>query len=132
LITLLSLALTTALNVTGPLGNFLPWLGVTEEKFRAVERIRLISENLDDERNEIIYKEQINVDENANLENSNIDKISNEKISLIKSDDGSFSENNFSLVFEDVYLKYDNETKYVLNNISFKVPYGKKIGIIGR
>ena len=52
LITFLSLAMTTALNITSPLSNFLPWLGITEDKFRAVERIRKTLKGLKDEREE--------------------------------------------------------------------------------
>lgn len=99
------------MNITGPLGNFLPWLGVTEEKFRAVERIRLLTENLDDERTEEIKNE--------------------DTLELIKSGD-LIQDNTHSIIFEDVYLKYDDEMKFVLKNISFKIPYGKKISIIGR
>ena len=106
-ITLLSLALTTALNITSPITNFLPWVGVTEEKFRAVERIRKTLNSLQDE------GQDYNLNNFELKENELIDK-------------------DAVLEFKNVFLKYENKENNILKNISFKIYKGQRIGIIGR
>jgi len=108
LITFLSLGMTTALNLTSPLSSFLPWLGITEDKFRAVERIRTTIDKLEDER-----EQSVKMPSNQEWQNRN---------------------NNFNsaIEFKDVYLKYDNIGKDILKDISFNINKGQKIAIIGR
>ena len=107
LITFFSLAMTTALNITSPLSNFLPWLGVTEDKFRAVERIRKTLNCLEDER------------VNEAKEDNKGDGIFNNKF-------------NCAVEFKNVHLKYDSKGEDILKNISFEISKGQKIAIIGR
>ncbi len=107
LITFLSLAMTTALNITSPLSSFLPWLGVTEDKFRAVERIRKTLNCLEDERENISQEEYSDKDSSNNKLNSTVE-------------------------FKNVYLKYDAKGEDILKNISFEISKGQKIAIIGR
>lgn len=107
-ITFLSLAMTTALNITSPLSNFLPWLGVTEDKFRAVERIRKTLDCLEDEREKNI---EDNFEDDNNSSNNSI---------------------NSAIEFKNVHLKYDSKGEDILKNISFDISKGQKIAIIGR
>ena len=111
LITFLSLAMTTALNITSPLSNFLPWLGVNEDKFRTVERIRKTLDSLEDERENNIKN---NKTDEYNKEESNNSKI------------------NSAIEFKNVHLKYDAKDEDILKNVSFEISKGQKIAIIGR
>lgn len=111
-ITFLSLALTTALNITSPLSSFLPWLGVTEDKFRAVERIRKTLNLLEDE------------SEDVNKISDHISKKGNSETKIIT--------NNLAVQFKNVFLKFQSEGDFILNNLSFNVNRGEKIAIIGR
>jgi ABC-type multidrug transport system fused ATPase/permease subunit len=110
LITFLSLAMTTALNITDPLSSFLPWLGVNEDKFRAVERIRKTLNKLEDERdvNQLIL---------GNKQNS------------YRETNNNF---NSAIEFKYVSLKYDLYGNDILKKISFNINKGQKIAIIGR
>jgi len=111
LITFLSLAMTTALNITSPLSSFLPWLGITEDKFRAIERIRKTFEKLEDERDQ-----------------ENICQL-NSTEKLYEETNNKF---NSAIEFKNVCLKYHLDTENILKNISFDIKKGEKIAIIGR
>jgi ABC-type multidrug transport system fused ATPase/permease subunit len=106
MITFLSLSLTTALNINSPLSNFLPWLGVCEDKFRAVERIRKTTDAIEDER-----------DNDKQIQSNKMD----EKIDF-----------KLAVEFKNVFLKYDKNGEDILKDISFNIIKGKKIAIIGR
>ena len=101
-VTFFSLALTNSLNINVSLSSFLPWINEVELKFTAVQRV------LD-----------------------NINTIVEEKID----EKGIFalnSEDNTILKFKNVFLKYENDNKYILKNINFEVKSKQKVGIIGR
>lgn len=108
LITFLSLAMTTALNITSPLSSFLPWLGVTEDKFRAVERIRKTLDCLEDERE---FNSKNKAEDESNNNNNKIDS---------------------AIEFKNVHLKYEAKGEDILKNMCFEISKGQKIAIIGR
>jgi ABC-type bacteriocin/lantibiotic exporter with double-glycine peptidase domain len=39
--------------------------------------------------------------------------------------------NNYDIEFHDVSFCYPNTDKYILNNVSIKIPYGEKLAIVG-
>jgi ATP-binding cassette, subfamily C (CFTR/MRP), member 10 len=124
-ITLLSLSLTYALNITSPLSNFLPWITYTEEQFYSVERIHEKIKEVEDER------------DTKNSISEFCDQKSEKNQNYVE---------NLILEFKNVYLKYDSvvstiktnfntkihKTTNALENISFQIFSGQKVGIIGR
>jgi ATP-binding cassette subfamily C (CFTR/MRP) protein 10 len=107
-ITILSLALTYAMNITSPLSNFLPWITYTEEQFYSVERVL-------DKINEIGDEKNIKINEKS-----------------ISYNPFEYNENKI-LEFKNVNLKYDQTSDILaLNDISFEVFKAQKIAIIGR
>ena len=101
-VTFFSLALTYSLNINVSLSCFLPEINEVELKFTAVQRVL-------DNCNSIV-EEKINEKDNFEFKN----------------------EEKLILKFKNVFLKYENDSEYILKNINFEVQSKMKVGIIGR